>query len=254
MDSNFSDFKRVKAGRVSDEIAMQIRALIAAGKLHVDSKLPSERVLAEQFGCSRNTLREALRSLEHAGLIKLHIGVGGGAVVQNGSPGAIGSSLLDMYHLGVIDPEHLTQARIMYETPIIRLAIDNATPDDIEALRENIAAAEAARESGDFDRRIELHLDFHRELARISGNPIMIAVMNGVLTIMHQFIRGLDPYDNSYVTPSRKRFLRHFIKRDAEAAVAEMETLLKRLEKKYLSKAKVPGKTAVALRQQPPER
>jgi GntR family transcriptional repressor for pyruvate dehydrogenase complex len=233
------DFQRVKGARVSDEIAAQIREHIAAGTLQVGSKLPSERALAEQFGASRNTLREALRSLEQAGLIRLHTGVQGGAIIQNGGSGAIGSNLMDMYHLGGIQPHHLTQARIMYESAIIRVACDNATPQDIAALEENINKAEKARKSGNFEDRIALHLEFHRMLARIAGNPITMAVMNGVLDIMAKFIASIEPYDNSFVTPSRRRFLKHFAAGDADAAVAEMETLLKRLEKKYLSQVKV---------------
>lgn len=232
-------FQRVKSARVSDEIASQIREHIASGKLQIGSRLPSERALAEQFGASRNTLREALRSLEQAGLLKLQTGVHGGAVIQNGGSNAIGSNLMDMYHLGGIQPHHLTQARIMYESAIIRVACEKAKPEDIAALQENIDTAEQARKSGNFKDRIELHLEFHRMLARIAGNPITMAVMNGVLDIMAKFISSIEPYDNSFVTPSRRRFLKHFAAGDADAAVAEMETLLKRLEKKYLSQVKV---------------
>lgn len=233
------EFRRVKVSRVSDDIAAQIRAQIAAGKLQVGSRLPSERSLAEQFGVSRNTLREALRSLEHAGLIRLQTGVQGGAVIQNGGSSAIGSTLMDMYHLGGIKPQDLTQARILIESAIIRLACDKATPKDIEALAANIEAADKARKDGDFHARIELHLEFHRILARIAGNPITMAMMNGVLDIMAKFIASIPPYDNSFVTPARRRFLKHFAERNADAAVAEMETLLKRLEKKYLSQVPV---------------
>jgi GntR family transcriptional repressor for pyruvate dehydrogenase complex len=229
------DFHRVKVPRVSDDIAAQIRAQIAAGKLQIGSRLPSERALAEQFGVSRNTLREALRSLEHAGLIRLQTGVQGGAVIHNGGSNAIGSTLMYMYHLGGITPQDLTQARIMYESEIIRIACQKATQEDIAALAANIDAAETARKEGDFHSRIELHLEFHRMLARIAGNPITMAVMNGVLDIMAKFIASIPPYDNSFVTPSRRRFLKHFAARDADAAVAEMNSLLKRLEKKYLS-------------------
>jgi GntR family transcriptional repressor for pyruvate dehydrogenase complex len=225
--------------RVSDEIAAQIRENIASGKLQVGSRLPSERALAEQFGASRNTLREALRSLEHAGLIRLTTGVQGGAIIQNGGGGVIGSSLMDMYHLGGIKAHHLTQARIMFESANIKVACAKATPADIAQLDANIGAAETARKSGDFEGRIELHLEFHRILARIADNPITTAVMNGVLDIMAKFIAGIPPYDNSFVTPSRRRFLKHFAAGDADAAVAEMETLLKRLEKKYLSQVQV---------------
>jgi GntR family transcriptional repressor for pyruvate dehydrogenase complex len=236
-------FHKLRETRASDEIAAEIRARLAAGKLPVGTRLPSERVLAEQFGVSRNTLREALRSLEHAGLISLQKGAVGGAIVHDKSGEAIGSSLVNMYHLGAISPGELTQARILYEAIIIRLACEKATQADIDALNANIEAADLARKAGDFNSRIELHLEFHRMLARIAGNSIMVVVMNGVLDIMVLFLNTLGPYDNSFVTPSRKRFMKHFEARDAEAAVAEMETLLKKLEKHYLSRVTLPGTT-----------
>lgn len=228
-------FRKVKGGRVSDEIAAQIREKIADGHLPIGTRLPSERALAEQFGASRNTLREAMRSLENAGLIRLQKGVNGGAIIQNRSGDVIASGLIDMYHMGGIRPEHLTQARILYEAIIIRLACEHATEADFTELEQNIEAAEQARKRNDFDTRIELHLEFHRILARIAGNPIMVAVMNGVLDIMTKFVRSIGPYDNSIVTPSRRRFLKHLRLRDAEAAVVEMQTLLTKLEKRYLS-------------------
>ena len=46
--------------RASDEIAARIRAELAAGRLGVGSRLPSERALAEQYGVSRNTLRDRI--------------------------------------------------------------------------------------------------------------------------------------------------------------------------------------------------
>lgn len=237
--SDLPVFRKLHGARASDEISAQIRAEIAAGNLPVGTKFPSERVLAEQFGVSRNTLREALRSLEHAGLISLQKGASGGATVQDRSGEAIVSGLIDMYHLGGIRPHHLTEARIMYESSIIRLACEKATDADIAALNANIEAAEIARKSSNFTSRIELHIEFHRMLARIAGNPIMIVVMNGVLDIMVRFLSTIGPYDNTFVTPSRRRFMKFFAARDVDAAITEMEKLLKRLEKHYLSRVEI---------------
>jgi GntR family transcriptional repressor for pyruvate dehydrogenase complex len=238
--SNPLTFQKVRGARVSDEIAGQIRSAIAAGQLPVGTRLSSERALAEQFGASRNTLREAMRTLENAGVIRLQKGAAGGAIIQDRSESAIVSGLVDMYHIGGIQPAELTEARIMLESIIVRLACERAKPSDIEELSRNIDAAESARQNGDFDARIELHLDFHRILANIAGNRIMVVVMNGVLDIMSKFIRTLPPYDNNSVSPSRRRFLKHFAAKDADAAVSEMELHLRRLQKKYLSQVKVP--------------
>ena len=63
--------------------------------------------------------------------------------------------------------------------------------------------------------------------------------MNGVLNIMLRFLHTIGPYDNKLVTPSRCRFMWHFCAGDVDAAVAEMEDLLRKLEKNTLSRVTV---------------
>lgn len=229
-------FQAIRSARAFEEIAAQIRAELAAGRLKVGSRLPSERALSEQFGVSRNTLREALRSLEHAGLIRLQKGARGGAFISERSGDAIATGLMDLYHLGSISPAKLTEARIWLESVIVREACQNATADDLAELNRNIEDAEAAAAEGDFERRVERHLDFHRILARMSGNPIMVVVMDGVLSVLLHFIRTIGDYQNSYVLPSRRRFMKHMEEGNVEGAVAEMESSLKRLQRSYLSR------------------
>jgi GntR family transcriptional repressor for pyruvate dehydrogenase complex len=229
-------FRPVRSPRAFEEIAVQIREQMAQGRLRVGSKLPAERDLAEQFGVSRNTVREALRSLEHAGLIRQHKGATGGSFVSEHSAEAVGTGLLDMYHLGAISPAHLTEARIWLESIIVREACKRATAADLQALNDNIEAASQARREGDFARRAHIHLEFHRMLARMTGNPVMVTVMNGVLEVLNHFISRIGDYDNEYVLPSRRRFMKHMQAGDAEAAVAEMEANLKRLQRSYLSR------------------
>ncbi|MEJ7930595.1 FCD domain-containing protein [Ramlibacter sp. AN1015] len=229
-------FQPVRSARAFEEIAMQIRQELADGRLKVGSRLPAERALALQFGVSRNTLREALRSLEHAGLIRLQKGASGGAFISQGSGNAIISSMLDLYHMGSLTPDQLTEARIWLESVLVREACARATPEDLQALRDNVAEAAQAAAEGDFNHRAAVNLDFHRILARMTGNPIMMIVMDGLLTVLAQFIQTIGEYENTFVLPSRRRFIKHLEEGDAEAAVAEMETSLKRLQRGYLSR------------------
>lgn len=231
-------FRAVRALRASDEIAAQIRAELATGKLAVGSRLPSERALAEQFGVSRNTLREALRSLEHAGLLTLHKGAHGGAFIARGGGQAVSNGLQDLFSLGEIQPAQLTEARIWLEAVIVREACRRATPDDIAALRRNVAETEAAMAVDDFPQRAEKNIEFHRILARMTGNPMMELLVNAVLDVLRGFIRSIGAYPNHHVLPSRRRFIAHLEAGDAEAAVAEMEASLKRLQRSYLSRLK----------------
>lgn len=236
-------FAPIQSTRASDEIAAQIRRELAEGRLRIGSRLPSERALAVQFGVSRNTLRGALRSLEHSGLIRLQMGATGGAFISEHSGEAIITGLLDLYHLGIIKPTQLTEARIWFESIAVRQACERATNKDISALNANIEAAAAAHAKGDFAGRSALHLDFHRILARATGNPIIEIVLNGVLDVMSHFIRTLGSYENSYVLPSRRRFMKHFVARDADSAVAEMESNLKRLRRTYFSRIDIRAKS-----------
>lgn len=231
------NFQPIRSVRAFEEIAAQIRTELAEGRLRVGNRLPSERALAEQFGVSRNTLREALRSLEHAGLLRLQKGATGGAFITQVSGDTITTSMLDMFHLGALPPEKLTEARIWLESIIVREACLRATPEDLQQLRDNIEQASQAKSEGDFHRRVETHLEFHRILTRMTGNPIMVIVMDGVLAVLRHYVFSIGNYGNEFVMPSRLRFMQCMEKRDAEGAVAEMEAGLKLLQNSYLSHA-----------------
>lgn len=215
-----------------------IRAELAAGRLGVGSRLPSERALSEQFGVSRNTLREALRSLEHAGLVQLHKGAQGGAFISQRSDQAIATGLQDLFSVGAIQPAQLTEARIWLEAVVVREACRRATPQDIEALHRNVSETAAAMAADDFPLRAQKNIEFHRILARMTGNPIIEVLVNAVLDVLREFIRTIGAYPNHHVLPSRRRFIAHLERGDADAAVAEMEASLKRLQRTYLSRLK----------------
>src|SRR5713101_5837043 len=145
------EFRRIRTQRAFEEIAGQIRGELVSRRLRAGDRLPAERALAEQFGVSRNTLREALRSLENAGLLRLQKGATGGAFVRESTGDAVITGLRDMFHLGAIQPEHLTEARVLIESIAVRTACDRATPQDVQALNANVAALErATRERASF--------------------------------------------------------------------------------------------------------
>ena len=131
-------FGPVKTRRVFEEICDQIRREVAAGTLRPGDKLPAERELALQFGASRTAVREALRSLEIAGVVGLQKGVKGGAFILDGNPTAVTQSIHDMLALGRISLDNLTEARMLTEQVVIRLACERATEEDFDALDRNI--------------------------------------------------------------------------------------------------------------------
>lgn len=227
-------FSPITPQRAFEEIAAQIRELVASGKLRPGDRLPAERGLSARFNVSRNTLREALRALELSGMIELRKGATGGAFVLPGSSGVIVNGLRDLYHLGAITPQHLTEARIWLSATVVRVACERLTEEDLQALEANVEAAVRAQKAGNFEARADLHREFHNLLAAATRNPIIQVTMEGVMEVMRQFVKGIGPSENPYTLPSRRRLLKHLRARDADAAVLEMTKFLQRLEVKYL--------------------
>ena len=230
-------FRRVKVARAFEDIARQIREEFVSGGLRPGDRLPAERELAQQFGVSRNTLREALRSLELAGLIVLRKGATGGAFVRDSNGDTVVASIKDMVSLGGVTTEQITEARIHFESAIIRVACERHTPADVKKLHANLAVATEAMRRKDFFARAEAHLEFHILLAQAARNPIMEAVMQALIDVMRQFIHTLGAQQiNEYILPSRRRFMVHFEARNGDAACAEMERHLRRVNRNYLER------------------
>lgn len=238
-------YRPVKSQRAFEEISAQIRELRASGAVKPGDRLPAERDLAIQFGVSRNTLREAIRLLEFSGLVKLRKGMNGGAFVREHNGDNVVAGLRDLYTMGAIQPSHLTEVRIGFETLVIESAIKRATRADIELLEANFAIATRAEQVGDIALRASASLEFHRLLGRFTRNPILEIVMDSLMEIMSLFIRDIGPYHAKHVLQSRSRFLQYFAAGDCEAAVKEMESHLKRLQRYYLARhRKLSGRSA----------
>ena len=62
-------FDQVRQRRLSDDIVEQLEGMILEGTLKSGERLPAERALAEQFGVSRPSLREAIQKLAAKGLL-----------------------------------------------------------------------------------------------------------------------------------------------------------------------------------------
>jgi len=235
MTDNANGFRRVHVARAFEDIAGQIRDELTQGRLRAGDRLPPERELAGQFGVSRNTLREALRSLEISGLITLKKGASGGAFVKDSSGEVVVSGIRDMFALGAVTLGQITESRIWIESAIVRAACERHTDQDVARLRENMILAADAVKRKDFFARAENHLEFHLILAKATGNPIMDVIMESLIGVMRQFILTIGPHNIvDYALSSRQRFMTHFEARDAESAVKEMEDHLKRVNRNYV--------------------
>ena len=85
--------------KTSESVARDIVHSVVTGGLGQGDSLPSEARMLEQYGVSRESLREGLRLLEAQGLITLRRGPGGGPVVGTVDPANLGRASTLYYHL-----------------------------------------------------------------------------------------------------------------------------------------------------------
>src|SRR5439155_679889 len=128
------NFTPITGTSPATEIVAQIRDHLSSRRLKAGDRLPSERDLAAQFGVSRNSLRQALRSLVDSGLLQMKKGAAGGAFIRDGGGEAVATGLSDLYSLGTIRPEHLTEALILGGVEVVRLACARGTDEEIDRL------------------------------------------------------------------------------------------------------------------------
>jgi GntR family transcriptional regulator, transcriptional repressor for pyruvate dehydrogenase complex len=162
-------FAPIAVTRASSSIADQIRQAIVTGKLSAGNRLPPERELAEQFGVSRVTVRDALRALEAMGLLEVRVGARGGAFVTVPSGAIMGQTMSDMMMMSALTPADVVEARLVVELGTVTLACARATDEDLARLRELCERGREALAAGTYERG--LSWDFHAELVAAIHNP-----------------------------------------------------------------------------------
>lgn len=236
-------FKPVDSARPAEAIQVQVRKLIASRRLQAGDRLPTERELAEQLAVSRNTVRQAIRSLADSGLVEVKKGSTGGAFIRDGGAAAVRAGLVDLYSLGTIQPAHLTETRLLIGVEIVRLACARGTQEELAELERNVALADDAARDGDFARRTTINLEFYRILARMTHNPLLEIVTDAVMSITLRFVQDFMRTSNATVMPFRRKLLEDLHHRDADAAADRMREHLLRLQKIYLDEVAARART-----------
>lgn len=174
-----------------ESIIESIKSDIIAGKLCSGEKLPPERELAKQFGVSRTSIREALRTLEILGVIESIQG-SGNFITGNYKKSLIGSMSM-MLLLQQIDSLQISQLREALETKAALLAVENITEEQIKYLEDIVKEMSI---TVDENRNVALDKELHYTIAAASKNSIII-----------QFLSILSELINIYIKDRRKEIL-----------------------------------------------
>ncbi len=225
--------RAAKPKKAYEEVAEAIRAQVFSGRLQQDQRLPPERELAEGFGVSRVVVREAIRTLELAGILRVRKGGGGGTFVCRDFDKPLGTSIQNLLSGGAITLEDLFELRLLLEPPAAALAARRATPEGLASLDEVLAQAEMAQHDSQALR--SLNLEFHRRLAAMSGNPLLSALCETVINILVNSLQGQLSIDTSLAVFGYHKKILQAVKqgRVQEAkslTVSDLETLRDRYQ------------------------
>ena len=185
---------------ISKQIAEQLRQAIVNGQFKIGDRLPTEDDLARRYHVSRPTVREALKRLAAQNLVRARRGPTGGNFVVQPSYEELASSLSAsatlLVGMGALGIEEIIEARRILQSSCLKLAIENASDEQIGII--DMALARQKTEDISDEAFCQADVAFHRALVDAAGNGMLRFVMYTV-------IEALVPLTNMVVSVVRER-------------------------------------------------
>ncbi len=163
---------------LSSRIVADIREAVFAGRLKPGDFLGSENDLADRFGVSRITVRDALRSLSATGIVEIRQGAGGGARIAEGNLDHFADALAVQFQLAGVGAEETLGAQSAIEGMAAELAAEHRTKEDLA--RMAAAMEQASSLADDPVAFTEASLGFHLAVAEASHNRALSALLRAL--------------------------------------------------------------------------
>lgn len=176
-------FQPTKPTRVSAQIAEQIRSSILAGEFSPGEKLPPERELAELFGVSRPSVRQAINMLASSGMVISSQGVG--TIVLSIVDSAAETHLSELLRVEQERALDILEVRKGVEGWTSFYAAHRALPEDLSRLQIVINAMEKNFDSG--VNSLDYDVNFHILIARAAHNVAWLQLMQTLFDSMRKF-------------------------------------------------------------------
>ncbi|QOC94185.1 FadR/GntR family transcriptional regulator [Micromonospora craniellae] len=169
-------------GRRTNETITRLRRRIMAGEWPVGSRIPTEPQLVEDLGVGRNTVREAVRALAHAGVLECRQGSGTYVLSTDELAPVVARRLTDDRMTEVIE------VRRAFEVEAARLAARRRTAEDLAALDAALAAREAAWHGGAVAEFVEADVALHTAVVAAAHNGMLAELYASVATALHSTV------------------------------------------------------------------
>jgi GntR family transcriptional regulator, transcriptional repressor for pyruvate dehydrogenase complex len=173
---------------------LQLREAIFAGRWCAGDRLPIEEELAVELKAGRSSIREAIKGLEHAGVVTIRPGRRGGTYVAEPSYRQIGNVLGTLFQMRGFGVEELFQARRHIEPAVAACAAEFATSTDLMDLRFILDQIESRLRQG--EDVSALNAQFHFVIARSTHNSLLAMLTASLLDLVRQIsVSGLKVRD-----------------------------------------------------------
>jgi GntR family transcriptional regulator, transcriptional repressor for pyruvate dehydrogenase complex len=176
-------FRKIRPEKLSTSVIHQIEQLILRGILRPGERLPAERELAEKFGVSRPSLRDALRELEGRDLLTTK--PGSGVFVAEVLGSAFSAPLVALFAKhdeALLD--YLSFRRDL-ESLAAERAARLASDTDLKLIDLNFQKMVAANDTRDAKKEAALDAEFHLSIIEASHNVIMLHMMRSMFEMLH---------------------------------------------------------------------
>jgi DNA-binding FadR family transcriptional regulator len=183
----------IKRVSLADDVASRLQQKISSGEFAVGEKLPTEPELMAVFGVGRSTVREAVRNLSNAGLVRVQQGLG--TFVEQKQ---IASESLSERFLRAKGLE-LNEIRQLFELKIAEKAALNRTDDDIVQMRKYLTDRKEMALANIPDACIQADIDFHMSIALASQSEILADLYKTVAKNLKEYFSELFMDTESFV-------------------------------------------------------
>lgn len=234
MSINYQNFN---TEGIAKQIATSIRDAIMEQRLKVDERLPTEEELAERFGVSRPTIREALKQLAAQNLIWTRRGPAGGSFVKKPSHEEIRDQLSSMtsvlVSVGEFNLSSIVEARHELERVCCRLAAERRTEGQLNAMVTELhIQCDTAITDVEF---CASDVRFHRLIVEATDNPVLRFLMSAVIEVL-QPVLNLVVYrfrERGLIVEQHQAIYDALKARQPERAVAGLDRQMLYLKEKY---------------------
>lgn len=175
-------------------VAHRLQKMILQGELKPGDRIPSQRVLSEQFSVSRASLREALLTLETLGLVRTE--PARGTFVTAGRGQGHGGSHRWRYQ-DSYPVRDVFETRLMLEGTIASKAALSVTEEDLATMARLTDEMERHWQEGDLLANVEADLQFHARIARACRNQMLLSMYDAARDLLTETQRQPIPYTQS---------------------------------------------------------